>query len=325
MLFPTVIPFSWKKILTEKMAAKGKGSFLESRNFAGAFLPLARGGLWSTQKTDALMNQLVAKGLKVSLLIGLGFGSRGAFAQSPLPQAHAHNDYEHERPLLDALDQGFTSVEADVHLIDGRLIVAHDRPSRPDTSRTLAQLYLRPLWERTAGGAGAVYPDSGWEGPFLLMIDFKTGAGPTYEALQAALEPFRAMLARVEDGREIAGPVLVFISGSRPVEAILEADSYVARLDGRPSDLGQGIPATRMPVISQHWRQVVRWRGRGRPSARVREQLTDYVARIHAEGKRVRLWASPDRPKVWQALLDSGADLINTDDLAGLREFLMSE
>ena len=32
------------------------------------------------------------------------------FAKSPvtpLVNAHAHNDYEHERPLLDALDQDF--------------------------------------------------------------------------------------------------------------------------------------------------------------------------------------------------------------------------
>ena len=32
----------------------------------------------------------------------------------PLARAHAHNDYEHPRPLRDALDHGFTSVEADV-------------------------------------------------------------------------------------------------------------------------------------------------------------------------------------------------------------------
>src|SRR5690242_5509037 len=44
----------------------------------------------------------------------------------PLTRAHAHNDYEHTRPLLDALDQGFCSVEADVWLIDGELRVAHD-------------------------------------------------------------------------------------------------------------------------------------------------------------------------------------------------------
>src|SRR4051812_12734941 len=36
-----------------------------------------------------------------------------------LSRAHAHNDYEHEHPLLDALEAGFASVEADVWLVDG--------------------------------------------------------------------------------------------------------------------------------------------------------------------------------------------------------------
>ena len=41
---------------------------------------------------------------------------------APLARAHAHNDYLHERPLLDALDHGFTSVEADIFLVDGKLL-----------------------------------------------------------------------------------------------------------------------------------------------------------------------------------------------------------
>src|SRR5688500_5242918 len=51
-----------------------------------------------------------------------------AHAQSPastprvLPHAHAHNDYLHDRPLLDALDHGFNSVEADIFLVDGQLL-----------------------------------------------------------------------------------------------------------------------------------------------------------------------------------------------------------
>ena len=40
-----------------------------------------------------------------------------------LPAAHAHNDYLHKRPLLDALAQGFCSVEADIFLVDGALLV----------------------------------------------------------------------------------------------------------------------------------------------------------------------------------------------------------
>ena len=39
---------------------------------------------------------------------------RQAKLGAPLTQAHAHNDYEHDRLLLDALEHGFTSVEADV-------------------------------------------------------------------------------------------------------------------------------------------------------------------------------------------------------------------
>jgi hypothetical protein len=40
-------------------------------------------------------------------------------ASSGLERAHAHNDYEHERPLFDALDHNFKSVEADIWLVNG--------------------------------------------------------------------------------------------------------------------------------------------------------------------------------------------------------------
>ncbi len=67
----------------------------------------------------------------------------------PLPRAHAHNDYEHDRPLLDALGHGFTSVEADIHLVNGDLFVAHG-PDEIKPERTLRSLYLEPLSTRIA-------------------------------------------------------------------------------------------------------------------------------------------------------------------------------
>ena len=40
---------------------------------------------------------------------------RGVYrAERPLVGGHAHNDYQHGRPLLSALDQGFTIDEAEV-------------------------------------------------------------------------------------------------------------------------------------------------------------------------------------------------------------------
>src|SRR5258708_19344042 len=76
-----------------------------------------------------------------------------------LTNVHAHNDYEHARPLFDALDHGFCSVEADIHLVEGQLLVAHSR-SEVKPSRTLQSLYLEPLRERVRKNAGWVYPPS---------------------------------------------------------------------------------------------------------------------------------------------------------------------
>ena len=44
-------------------------------------------------------------------------------AQStPLSNAFAHNDYLHKRPLLDALDNGFVNIEADIFLKGNKLV-----------------------------------------------------------------------------------------------------------------------------------------------------------------------------------------------------------
>src|SRR5438876_12079434 len=75
---------------------------------------------------------------------------------TPLIHAHAHNDYEHPRPLFDALDCGFCSIEADVYLIDGQLVVAHD-VDKAVSSRTLEKLYLKPLRDRVQHHGGRVY------------------------------------------------------------------------------------------------------------------------------------------------------------------------
>ncbi|MFM9079001.1 MAG: hypothetical protein ACKOTE_02495, partial [Opitutaceae bacterium] len=106
------------------------------------------------------------------------------------PVAHAHNDYEHARPLHDALARGFGSVEADIWLVDGALLVAHDRKAlRPE--RTLQALYLDPLRERARTLGGRVQP--GRDG-FTLLVDVKSAAGPTYAALHTVLAGYAELL-----------------------------------------------------------------------------------------------------------------------------------
>jgi hypothetical protein len=237
---------------------------------------------------------------------------------SPLPQGHAHNDYEHTRPLLDALDHGFCSVEADIFLRDGKLLVAHDaRDLRPE--RTLERLYLQPLAERVKANSGRVYKD----GPrFWLLIDIKTEGEPTYKALHELLARYHEMLSTTRDGKHQVGAVTVVISGNRPIEFMKGQATRYAGIDGRLADLKSDAPADLMPMISDNWTLHFAWRGEGVIPFGQLERLQSIVDQAHDRGRIVRFWATPESPALWRDLLNAGVDLINTDKLAVLRDFL---
>src|ERR1035437_7651778 len=96
-----------------------------------------------------------------------------------LPNGHSHNDYKQKHPLTDALNNGFTSIEADVFLIKGKLIVSHIRPFF-NKSKTLEALYLKPLYDSISKHNGNVYIN--YKQPIILLIDIKTNASKTYFA-----------------------------------------------------------------------------------------------------------------------------------------------
>jgi len=244
-----------------------------------------------------------------------------AATPKPLRQAHAHNDYAHKRPLLDALDHGFCSVEADVFLIDGKLLVAHDRKDvRVD--RTLEALYLDPLRARVGKNGGRVFPG----GPrFHLLIDFKSEGKTTYAALEKVLAKYRDMLSRVEDGKLVDQAVRITISGNRPKEQIAASNPRYAGIDGRMGDLSSDMPNHLMPLISDNWGNHFKWRGEGKFSAAERTKLRAAVRQAHQRGRAIRFWAIPDRPELWKELSEAGVDQINTDKLAELQAFLLRQ
>jgi glycerophosphoryl diester phosphodiesterase len=242
----------------------------------------------------------------------------------PLAQAHAHNDYEHTRPLLDALDHGFTSVEADIYLVDGQLLVAHD-PEDIQPGRTLQSLYLDPLAQRVRANRGRVY--CGSDQPLQLLVDIKNTGPATYTELDRVLRKYRPMLTRYAHGKIRPGAVTVVVSGDRPRELMLAQRVRYAFYDGRRADLGSAAPASFIPLISDNWNNLFTWQGVGPMPAAERDRLHEFVDVAHRNGQRVRFWATPDLPgaardAVWRELVEAEVDHINTDDLAGLEKFL---
>lgn len=239
---------------------------------------------------------------------------------TPLPQAHAHNDYVHPRPLLDALDNGFCGIEADIHLVDGALLVAHDA-DEVDAARTLKGLYLAPLLHRVRT-FGSVSPNAP---TCMLLIDIKSEAEPTYAALRGALGEFASMLTSFEGDAMQTRAVTVVVSGNRPIQTISAEASRLVAVDGRASDLDSAVSPALMPLLSDDWTSLFSWSGGSPMPDNERRKLREGVARVHAAGRKVRFWNTPHRTDVWDELLAAGVDYIGADDLGMLRDHLLSK
>lgn len=252
-------------------------------------------------------------------------------APTPLPRAHAHNDYHHKRPLFDALSHGFTSVEADIWLVDGELLVAHDA-AELDPDRTLRSLYLDPLRELARANGGRIHP--GYDAPFQLLVDIKNTGVETYLALSRQLRRYGDLLSSAtREGHVHERAVTVVVSGERDAREPMAAEPLRhAFYDGRLADLAaaEPAPASFMPLVSDNWTTTFSWLGEGEFPEEERALLHEIVATAHERGQRVRFWATPDAPgperrAVWRELLAADVDHLNTDDLAALEQFLKAE
>lgn len=239
----------------------------------------------------------------------------------PLTRVHAHNDYEHKRPLFDALDHGFCSVEADIYLVDGKLLVAHDR-SEVKAERTLQSLYLDPLRQRVRRNGGRVYP----KGPEVtLLIDLKSEWPEIYPALRRVLQDYKEMLVTFHDGIRETNAILAIITGNRSKTMFDNESVRYAALDGELDDLESKSSADLIPWISGNWYKTFQWRGAGPMPENERTRLKEIVVKAHQQGRKVRFWGSPDQPVFWKELLADDVDLINTDHLEGAQNFLLSD
>jgi glycerophosphoryl diester phosphodiesterase len=256
-----------------------------------------------------------------SLLIGSFPGNISLRAQPasppPLIRAHAHNDYEHTHPLFDALEQGYCSVEADIHLVDGKLLVAHDAKD-VDPQKTLESLYLDPLRNRIKQNNGHLYPN----GPeCVLLIDFKTDPKSTYPALRKVLEQYADILTVFRNGKKETNAITAILTGGYSRDLLAKDTVRYAAGDGKLMDLTNNPPANLVPWISENWSEDFKWRAKGPMPEAERAKLKEIVAKAHAQGRKVRFWGSPDKPAFWKELLDDNVDLINTDNLPGYAKF----
>lgn len=237
----------------------------------------------------------------------------------PIQHGHSHNDYKQNRPLFEALDNGFTSIEIDVFLHNNQLIVSHDCTGL-DKKPSIEGLYLDSILARIDRNGGIMY--KGYSTPVIIMVELKTSAKEGYAKLKEVLAKYKDILAVYKkDAIVKPGPIHILITGHQPYESLLKEESSFATIDAGMDKMDD---AKYDPVVTRYsdpWNCHFKWKGKGTMPQKEHDKLLALVAKAHKKGKDIRFFGIPDNANVWKVLLEAKVDWVNTDKLAKYSKF----
>jgi hypothetical protein len=245
------------------------------------------------------------KDMRLIFLITTLFLSIKVFAQV----AHSHNDYEQKLPFEAAYRLGFDSIEADLYLQNNELYVAHDW-DKISHEKTFKNLYLLPLLAKIKENDGRPYPN---KKPLTLMLDLKKEGKFIMKALFEQLQPYKKDLKNVK----------IVISGDMPPPEEFKNFDKIFFFDGRKELVYSKKEFKRIAFVSTSFLDFGKfWKGKTPMPEDSFQKIDVFVKEMHEKGKMVRLWATPNTILGFETLQKLQVDIIGTDDLELLANFL---
>lgn len=241
------------------------------------------------------------------LLLALALTCCGAAAAQPPVLIHSHNDYAQRVPFYQAYAQQVSSIEADVFLLDGQLLVGHDvEDLRADM--TFEALYVEPIVTLFARNGGRAFRDS--DQTLQLMVELKSETDPTLRAVAALLGRW----PEVFDPEVNPAAVRVAVTGRVPAPEAFDRYPRFLGFDGAWDADYTPEQLERIALISTNFRDFSQWNGKGTIIPAEKERLEQVIDRAHEQGKPVRFWNAPEGTTVYYTFYDMGIDYINTDN-----------
>ncbi len=228
-----------------------------------------------------------------------------AYAQQQPIIYHSHNDYNRTVPFWEAYSQHCASIEADVFLQDGEILVAHNRKD-VTAERSLRKMYIEPIVKTFRENGGRMWKGS--DDRLQLVVDLKTG-----ESLPGVI----ALAEEYPDVFTTENGVKIVITGDEPAPEDFgkwpswlwfDGDFKDGKLNYTPEQL------KRIAMISTDFRKFARnWNGKGRMINSELEAVTKAIETAHEAGKPIRFWDAPEGTTAYFTLHKLGVDFFNTD------------
>ncbi len=226
----------------------------------------------------------------------------------------AHNDYVHPIPFYTAYYQQVGFIEADVFLQQNELMVAHTK-EEIEEGKTLDELYFKPLLQKITKHEGFVYANH--TKSLTLMIDLKTDGVATLSELVKQLKKYSKLLS--------CSTLQIAVSGNVPDRSQWSNYPDFIHFDGRPGIAYTENQLSRISMISTSFKDLAQWNGKGVLTQSEHEKLTTLIDAVHVKGKKIRFWGAPDFVNAWLTWMKLKVDVIGTDDVSGLSDFIKSK
>jgi len=176
------------------------------------------------------------------------------------------------------------------------------------TAPALADLYLQPIIRLFRKHHGRISKSKSYAA--ILMIDSKEAGAAVIAQLVTATAAYPSVFDRSPNPLAVQ----LVISGDRGNLSQWTSWPSFIQFDGRPYEVYDSATLQRVAFISDAYFKYVTSTD---STTRIR-QLAD---KVHAMGKRLRLWAIPDNPASWKRLQQLGVDIINTDQVGECRDY----
>lgn len=247
------------------------------------------------------MNRFLIAGLISAVMLT---GYRTA-AQTPV-MIHSHNDYLRTAPFWQAYSQKVHSVEADVFLEDGVLLVGHD-PEDLSPEMNFEDLYVRPAVEVFRRNGGTAWKDC--DGVLQLMVELKSDAAPELDAVVSMLSRW----PEVFDPEINPDAVRVVVTGNVPSPEDFSRYPEWISFDGDLSQEYTPGQLERIALFSADFRNYSSWNGKGSIVPDEAAAVRAAVGKAHGMDRPIRFWNAPEGVTVYYTFYDMGIDYINTD------------
>jgi len=222
-----------------------------------------------------------------------------------LANVHSHNDYEQKIPFDLAYTKQLGSIEADIHLVNGMILVGHDAKDLV-MNRSLEKMYLAPLLAYNLPNR-----------KLQLLIDVKTEAISTLDSLIALLKKYPAIINNKN--------ITIVISGNNPPDSLFIHYPNFIFFDGRIFKNYTEEQLTKIALISEDYGKFTMWKKTWPMQKLEEEKIMASIEKVHALHKPVRLWGTPDFPAAWEAFIKMKIDFINTDKIEEISEFFQKK